>query len=107
MIGRRLIKRNSQKLLEGYSVVNLCFQLGNGGKAEPLLEKVTFQKQRRRICFIPFAAFSERIISDQNPFYAEPIESGIDLYHSAAGAVALQRVEKGNVGKETVWFPFS
>ena len=106
MIWRRLIKRNSQKLLEGYSIVDLGLQFRIGVKAEPLLEKEAFQEQKRGIGFIPFAAFSDRIISDQYAVYSGPIDSGIDLFHSADGAVTIQRVEKGDVGKGEVRFHF-
>jgi hypothetical protein len=84
----------------------LGLQLGIGFKVEPLLEGETFQKQKRGIGFIPFVAFSDRIVSDQDPVYSRPIDSGIDLFRTADGAVTIQRVEKSDVGKGKVGFHF-
>jgi hypothetical protein len=75
--GGRLIKRDSQKFLKRYSVVDLCFQLRIGVDAEPLLEEQTFQKQKKRIGLISFATFSDGVISDQDAINADPIEMAL------------------------------
>ena len=106
MIGGRLIKRDSEKFLKRYPVVDLCFQFGVGVDAEPLLEEQTFQKQKRRIGLISFAAFSDGVISDQDAINARPIDNGIDLLHSYDGAVTFDGAEKCDVGKGKIGFHF-
>jgi len=52
MIGSRIIKGKARELIEGYSVVNLGFQLRVGIDAEPLLEQEAFHNDQWRIGFV-------------------------------------------------------
>ena len=50
--------------------------------------------------------YNIRIISNKDTVYSGPIDNGIDLFHSADGAVTIQRVEKSNVGKGKIGLHF-
>ena len=106
MIGGRLIEGHSEKLLKGDPVVDLGFQFGIGVNTEPFLEEETFQKKQRRIGFISFVTFPDGVISDKDAVNVGPIDSGIDLLHSFDGAVAIERVEKSDIGKGEVGIHF-
>jgi len=106
MIWGRLVERDSQEFLKRYSVVDLGFQFGIGIDAEPLLEKETFEEEKRGIGFIPFVTFSDGIISHKDSINSGPIYDGIDLLHPVDGAIMLKGVEKGDIGKREVGIGF-
>ena len=81
MIGGRKINRELQKRSEGVTIVYLGFQFGIGVDTEPLLEKETFEQDKRRICFISFKTFADGIASDQDLFDGLPIDGGINFFH--------------------------
>ena len=106
MIGRRLIEGYSQKLLKGDPIVDLGFQFGIGVNTEPFLEKEAFQQEQRWIGFTSLVTFPDGIISDEDAINVCPIDSGIDLLHPLNGAVAIERVEKSDIGKGKVGIHF-
>jgi hypothetical protein len=63
MIGSRIIKGKAQELFEGYSVVNLGFQLRVGIDLVPLLEQEAFHKDQGRIGFVAVGAFTDGVVS--------------------------------------------
>jgi hypothetical protein len=106
MIWGRLFKGDSQEFLKRYSIVDLGFQFRIGVDVEPLLEKQTFQEEKRGIGVISFVAFADGVISDQDAIDARPIDNGIDFLHSFDRAITFERVEKSDVGKGEVGIDF-
>jgi len=99
MIGGRKIDGKFQECPEGVSIVYLGFQFRIGIDAEPLLEEETFEQDKRRICFISFKTFTDRIVSKQDLLDGLPIDGGINFFHSFDGPIPFAGVKKCNVGK--------
>jgi len=106
MIWRRLIEGETQKLLKGGPVVDLGFQFRIGVDLEPLLEQEAFHQDQRRISLVPFGAFADGIVSQEQGFDSRPIHYGIDLLHSFDGPITFQRRKQGDIGEGEVGFHF-
>ena len=104
MIESGVIKRKSQKLFEGDSIVDLGFQLRIGIDLEPLLEQKAFHKEKRRIGAVSLEAFTDGIVSEQERFDSGPINDPIDFFHSLDGPVLFHGVKNGDVGEGKVGF---
>ena len=106
MIGRRLIKGKTQKLLKGGPVVDLGFQFRIGVDLEPLLEQEAFHQDQRWIGLVSFGAFTDGIVSQEQVFDSGPIHNGIDLLHSFDGPVTFQGRKQRDIGEGEVGFHF-
>ena len=65
MIGRNIIKRQPQELLEGIPVVDLGFQFQIGVDFKPLLKKQAFHQENRRVGAVSLKAFTDGIVSQK------------------------------------------
>lgn len=104
MIGRRLVKRKSQKLFERDSIINLGFQFRIGIDFKPLLEKKAFHQEERRIGIIAFKAFPSGVVYQKQVFNSGPVNRNIDQFHSLDGPVLFDRVKKREIGEGKTGF---
>ncbi len=82
MIASGIVERKPQKFCKGDSVVDLDFQLRIGNDLKPLLKKEAFHKDNRRISIVTLKAFICWIVSHEQAFDSEPVDSSVDLFHS-------------------------
>jgi len=106
MIGSGIIEGKTQELFEGYSVVDLSFQLGVGIDLKPLLEQEAFHEDQRRIGFIALGTFADGIVFHEQIIDSGPIHDGVDLLHSLDGSVLFDRREKREICKGKIGFHF-
>lgn len=104
MIGRKIIKRKAQELLEGIPVVDLGFQFGIGVDFKPLLKKQAFHQEKMRISAVSLKAFTDGIAPEQERFDSGPINGPIDFFHSLDGHVLFHGVKNGDVGEGEIGF---
>jgi len=106
MIGRGVVKGESQEFFEGVSVIDLGFQFRIGVDVKPLLKQQAFHKQDRRISFGASGAFADGIGSHEQFFDSGPIDDGINLLHSFDGPVFLHGRHKRDVGEGEIGLHF-
>jgi len=104
MIGRGIIKRHPQELLEGIPVVDLSFQFRIGVDFKPLLKKQAFHQENRRVGAVSLKAFPDGIVSQEQTFDSGPINDTIDFFHSLDGAVLFHGVKNGDIGEGEIGF---
>ena len=104
MIGRSIIKRQPQELLEGIPVVDLSFQFRIGVNCKPLLKKQAFHQENRRVGAVTLKAFPDGIISQKNTFDSGPVNDTIDFIHSLDGPVLFHGVKNGDIGEGEIGF---
>jgi len=97
MIGRSIIKRQPQELLEGIPVVDLGFQFRIGVDCKPLLKKQAFHQENRWVGAVSLKAFTDGIVSQKQALDSGPI-------HSLDGPVLFHGVKNGNVGEGKIGF---
>jgi len=69
-----------------------------------LLKKQGFHKDNRRIGFIPFNAFTDGIVSQEQTFDFGPINDAIDFFHSFDGSVLFHGSKKRDIGEGEIGF---
>jgi hypothetical protein len=106
MIGSGIIEGKTQELSEGYSVVDLGFQLGVGIDFKPLLEQEAFHKYQGMIGFITLGAPADGIVFHEQIIDAGPIHDGVDLLHSFYGPVLFDGRKKREICKGEIGFHF-
>jgi len=104
MIGRSIIKRQPQELLEGIPVVDLGFQFQIGVDFKPLLKKQAFHQENRRVGAVSLKAFTDGIVSQKQAFDFGPVNDPIDFFHSLDGPVLFHGVKNGDVGEGEIGF---
>ena len=102
MIGSGIFEGKPQELLEGVSVVDLCFQLRIGVDLEPLLEEKAFHKEEGRIGIISFEAFTDGIIFHEQAFNSGPVDGSVNLFHSFDGTILFHGSKERYIGESEV-----
>jgi len=106
MIGSGIIEGKTQELFEGYSIIDLGFQLGIGIDLKPLLEQEAFHEDQWGIGFIALGAPADGIVFHEQIINSGPIHDGVDLFHSLDGTVLFDGSKKREICKCEIGFHF-
>jgi hypothetical protein len=96
MIGNGIVKRKTQKLYQGDSVVDLGFQFRIGIDLKPLLKNKAFHENKRRIGIVSFEALANWVVSQKQAFNAGPIDSVVAKTVSRGGSYNDVLISAGN-----------